>query len=425
MAAKVRLIKGFWCVVVHHQGRRRIKRVGANKAVAQRVADQIQARLVLGQFEMSEETEQGVPFGEFADDWFRREISLPHELGEAEALAAKSVQAREQHIRLYLNPFFGERDVRAMRVADVQAFYERCREERRPATLSTLNTILGTLRRILAAAQARELLGFNPVDAWKAGRGRQRGGGVQPVDQTKVLTADEVGDLLIVTRDAFPDHYPIILFLADTGCRVSEAFALRWNDVDLDHGNARISSSIDFRGKRGPTKTGRSRVVELSTRLREALSQIVPDVFGEEVLAFPSAAGTPIEYQNFRSRVFNRIVRKTFGAGRRVTPHMLRHTFASLHLARGTNLKWVQETGGWTSAKMLLDVYGHFMPTESAGYADAIAAPHGTQTAPPNRANRSRTRRAASNTGIRRTNMEPTIRLERTTCSLRVSCSTS
>ena len=32
-----------------------------------------------------------------------------------------------------------------------------------------------------------------------------------------------------------------------------------------------------------------------------------------------------------------------FGPGRRVTPHMLRHTFASLHLARGTNLKWVQE----------------------------------------------------------------------------------
>jgi hypothetical protein len=27
---------------------------------------------------------------------------------------------------------------------------------------------------------------------------------------------------------------------------------------------------------------------------------------------------------------------------------------------------------------MLLDVYGHFMPTESAGYADAITTPNGT-----------------------------------------------
>jgi len=31
---------------------------------------------------------------------------------------------------------------------------------------------------------------------------------------------------------------------------------------------------------------------------------------------------------------------------------------------------------------MLLDVYGHFMPTESAGFADAITAPNGTPAAP-------------------------------------------
>ena len=60
-----------------------------------------------------------------------------------------------------------------------------------------------------------------------------------------------------------------------------------------------------------------------------------------------------------------------------MTPHSLRHTFASLHMARGTNLKWLQEMGGWSSAKMLLDVYGHFMPTETRGFADALVAPDG------------------------------------------------
>ena len=419
MAAKVRLIKGVWCVVVHHQGQRRTKRVGRNKSVADRVAEQIQARLVLGQFDIEGDRETPVEFSNFADDWFRREILLPYELGEPGALAGKSVQAREQHIRLYLNPFFGDRDVRGIRVADIQALYEQCRENRRPASPNTLNTILGTLRRILATAQASELLGFNPVETWKAGRGRQRGGGIQPVDRSKVLTADDVTQLLDVSRREFSEHYPSVLFLADTGCRISELFALRWSDVDLEQGVARISSSIDFQGQRGPTKTGRSRVVELSTRLREILIAHCPDVFGDETLVFPSATGTPIEYQNYRSRVFKRIVRRAFGSGRRVTPHMLRHTFASLHLARGTNLKWVQETGGWTSAKMLLDVYGHYMPTESAGYADAITTSNGTQTAPPSRTRRDRPRRAAATTRNRRTEMEPTIRFERTTCSLR------
>src|SRR5881396_2675230 len=36
---------------------------------------------------------------------------------------------------------------------------------------------------------------------------------------------------------------------------------------------------------------------------------------------------------------------------------------------------WIQERGGWTTAKVLLDVYGHFMPTDMRGFADAIAAP--------------------------------------------------
>ena len=28
--------------------------------------------------------------------------------------------------------------------------------------------------------------------------------------------------------------------------------------------------------------------------------------------------------------------------------------------------------GGWASAKLLLDLYGHFLPTESTGFADAL-----------------------------------------------------
>jgi hypothetical protein len=43
-------------------------------------------------------------------------------------------------------------------------------------------------------------------------------------------------------------------------------------------------------------------------------------------------------------------------------------------MARGTPLKGIQEQGGWTTAKVLLDTYGHYMPTESRGFADALAA---------------------------------------------------
>ncbi len=41
-------------------------------------------------------------------------------------------------------------------------------------------------------------------------------------------------------------------------------------------------------------------------------------------------------------------------------------------MMRGTNLKWLQNQGGWASAKMLLDTCGHFIPDESKGYAAVL-----------------------------------------------------
>ncbi len=110
-----------------------------------------------------------------------------------------------------------------------------------------------------------------------------------------------------------------------------------------------------------------------------------PNVFPipEETLVFPNQYGGFLQGTNFRARVFSKLVREVLGAGRHYSPHCLRHTWASLHMAWGTPIKWIQEQGGWTTAKLLLDTYGHFMPTEMRGFADALtAAPNGPQTAP-------------------------------------------
>ena len=111
----------------------------------------------------------------------------------------------------------------------------------------------------------------------------------------------------------------------------------------------------------------------LSLRLRETLRQTLPDIAPKNAPAFRSPRGAPIHYFNFRNRVWSPIVEETFQDGRRFTVHGLRHTWASLHLAAGTPLKWIQTQGGWTSAKLLLDTYGHFLPREMNGFEDALA----------------------------------------------------
>ncbi len=272
MAAKVRCINGVWWVVVHHQGRRRKKRVGKDKRLAEQVARQIQARLVLGEFEMGVPEDQPIPFDEFARQWLRSQVLLPRERGLAEAVAHNTARSREQSVRVHLVPYFGDQDTRALRVGDVQRFFDHCLETGRPGGQRSIEIVLGVLRLIFAHAQSQDLIPSNPVDAWKTVRGRRKGAGLQPIDRTKVLSAEEVGELLSVARAEFPDFYPLILLLADTGCRIGEALALRWSDLDLVAGTVRIERSVDHAGRLGLTKTRRGRVVELSTRLREVLT---------------------------------------------------------------------------------------------------------------------------------------------------------
>ncbi len=121
-----------------------------------------------------------------------------------------------------------------------------------------------------------------------------------------------------------------MLFLADTGARLGEASALRWIDLDLERGTARIARSFSGGRYVSVTKTGRERLLELSTRLREVLAGERPHIFGEDALVFPNETGGLLDPHNFRERVFRRAVTNALGTGRRFTPHGLRHTFASL-----------------------------------------------------------------------------------------------
>lgn len=126
---------------------------------------------------------------------------------------------------------------------------------------------------------------------------------------------------------------------------------------------------------------------------------------------------------SFRARVWDRLIRKALGKTRHVTPRALRHTFASLHLAAGTNIKWIQRQGGWATAQMVLDRYGHFIPDTTERHADRIAG-SGVQpsvtirhqsTSPKLRAEAERLRRRETATNAA-TCLEPTPGLEPGTC---------
>lgn len=231
----------------------------------------------------------------------------------------------------------------------------------------TIDVALGTLRLILAHAQAQGIVTSNAVDTWKAtlpSRGRRRTSAPRKqVLEDAVLEAEQREALLAAFETREPQYYPLALFLVETGCRISEPLTLAWRDVDLVRAEAKVYRR----------KTGYFDFVELSERLVTTLRPLEPDLRPAGLLVFRTPQGTPVRYENFKRRVWDPIAVDLFGRARRVTPHTLRHTWASLHLSRGTPLEWVRRMGGWVSTQMLLDTYAHFLPREMRGYSNALS----------------------------------------------------
>ena len=76
---------------------------------------------------------------------------------------------------------------------------------------------------------------------------------------------------------------------------------------------------------------------------------------------FCSSAGTPIEARNF-NRVWDRLRRRAQKHGiRKLKLHATRHTWATLALEAGKNIRWVADQLGHADPAMTLRVYAHAM----------------------------------------------------------------
>jgi integrase/recombinase XerC len=154
----------------------------------------------------------------------------------------------------------------------------------------------------------------------------------------------------------------ILLLLYGAGLRVAEALSLRANMLP-------IGSTLRVTGKRSKT-----RVVPIVPAVREAIevyAKQCPYPLSGDAPLFVGARGGPLNPDLVRRSVA--AARKRLGLPASLTPHALRHSFATHLLARGADLRSLQELLGHASlsstqiytavdAARLLDVYRHAHP---------------------------------------------------------------
>jgi len=120
------------------------------------------------------------------------------------------------------------------------------------------------------------------------------------------------------------------------GLRVSEVCALEVRDVDLARGTIRVT---DGKGGDGTAYFDSASVADLITRWKDRRKLLG---VGKRAPLFCTLKGGPVSPTQLRDKA-KRIARRAGIDPKKVTPHVLRHTFATELLDEGFNIRKVQE----------------------------------------------------------------------------------
>ncbi|WP_420318761.1 tyrosine-type recombinase/integrase [Ekhidna sp.] len=158
-----------------------------------------------------------------------------------------------------------------------------------------------------------------------------------------VLSVEEIQRLFECTPNI--KHRTILMTIYSAGLRVSEALNLRVGDIDSDRMQIRISNG----------KGDKDRNTVLSARLLVMLRMYYLEYAPKHYL-FESYDGS--QYSTSSVRKFLRRSVERAGIDKPVKVHTLRHSFATHLLENGTNLRYIQDLLGHTSAKTT-EIYTH------------------------------------------------------------------
>ena len=291
--------------------------------------------------------------------------------------------------------FIGKARVCDVKKSDIQRFYAYLKEERSFST-NTIQLYQNLLFPAFQMAVDDSVIRLNPC------RNCMKDYARGSMSSTKLpLSRVEQERLLAFVREdyIYKPSYPLIAFLLGTGCRISEALGMTWDDINFEERYVSVNHQVIYKKKDGavvyfaaPTKTKKERKVPIQKDLLEILRKLRDDTYfiskasGFEVdgysnFVFINNAGK-LKTQHTIVRTFHGIrdaynkeeTAKAYEESREpvllpdFTPHTLRHTFCTRMAENGVDVKVLQEIMGHANISVTMQVYNHadFARTQKA-----------------------------------------------------------
>jgi integrase/recombinase XerD len=277
-------------------------------------------------------------------------------------LAAHTLQAYRRDLRRYAAALTarGITDLSAVTTADVAEYLAELREgdeQHPPLALSSAGRAVVAIRGLHAFAVSEGLAGTDPAGAVRPP--------APPRRLPRAISVPDVARLLQVTGDgpAPLRDRALLELLYGTGARISEAVGLDVDDLDLSGADPAPASAwlAPGPGPRPATarlsgKGGKDRVVPVGSYARQALEAYL--VRGRPALAAAARSRQPTAALFLNARGGRLTRQGAWGALRaaaaraglgQVSPHTLRHSFATHLLDGGADVRVVQELLGHAS----------------------------------------------------------------------------
>ena len=290
--------------------------------------------------------------GQWMEVWFEHYAKIK--------VRPSSHQTYRGYIDNHIKPNIGKIQLEKFTSLDLQKFYKKLlekgrvdriesRKQSKGLSAKTVRNIHQIISSAMKLAQEQKLIASNPTEGCALPRLEHR--------EMQTLPVEQLQSFLREAKDSgvFELYYLELV----TGLRRGELLGLKWEDVDLERGDLRVRrqvARINGEVVEAPLKTKNAyRTLPLAEDTIDVLKAQKKKT-GASPWVFPSPTGGPVSPDSVL-HMLHRVLKR---AGLpRTRFHDLRHTFATLALQNGVDVKTVSGMLGHFSAGFTLDTYAH------------------------------------------------------------------
>ena len=299
-------------------------------------------------------------------------------------LKPKSFDRLEQTVSLYVNPAIGHIQLQALKSKDVQKMINDLRDSGKAH--STIKKAYDAVNACFKLGVIQKTVAVNPAVGVTVPSRK-----VLPPKKIQFYTKDEASLLIKQAMSSWSNgkrRYPLGAFvplILNTGLRAGELLALKWgSDIDIENRTLTIHNNVVFIKDRDKDKgyklleqdsvktdAGQDRTIPLNNDAIAALLDI-RQATGSYPYVMTTSAENIVKPRQL-DQMFRRIAAasglpedKIYGV------HALRHTFATLLLSNGVDIKTVSKLLGHSDVTITYNTYIHVIKEQEAKALDTL-----------------------------------------------------